>query len=235
MAIDLGTSRTAAPGSDTGAPSRPLSPPAATRSRAPGWRDPRLWVGVVVVAASVLLGARVVGSADDTVTVWAAAEEIAAGTTVTPEDLVAVRVRFADDTDLAAYLPTSGTLPADATVTRAIGAGELVPSAALGASGSSGLLQVPVAVEPEQLSGAVAGGTRVNVYLVARGGGERGYDSGEPVLEDVAVVDAGFAEEGYAASGLRRIVLGVPEEDAARFYGLLGSLTDPLVSVAVRG
>ena len=115
------------------------------------------------------------------------------------------------------------------------GAGELVPGAAVGTGGDSDLLQLAVAVEPEQLAGAVAAGSRVNVYLVARGGGDRGHDSGEPVLEDVVVVDAAAADDGYAASGLRRLVLAVPEEDAGRYYGLLGSLTDPLVSVAVRG
>ena len=231
VAIDLGTSHTAG----HGAPPRSLTPPSATRSRSPGWRDPRLWVGVVVVAGSVLLGARVVGAADDTVTVWAAAEELAPGATLAADDLVAVRVRFAEDTDLAAYLPTSAELPADATLTRGVGAGELVPTAALGDAEGTGLLQLPIAVEPEQLAGAVSSGTRVNVYLVARGGSDRGYDSGEPVLEDVAVLDATLADEGYAASGLRRLVLAVPEEDAGRFYGLLGSLSDPLVSVAARG
>lgn len=227
MVIDLGTSQ--------GAPPRPLAPPAATRSRAPGWRDPRLWVGVVVVAASVLLGARVLGAADQTVTVWAAATELAPGTVLAEDDLVALRVRFADDTDLSAYLLTTQSLPAGATLTRGVGAGELVPAAALGEPGDTGLLQVPVAVEPEQLAGGVVAGSRVNVYLVSRGGADRGYDSGEPVLEDVAVLDATAPDDGYAASGLRRLVLGVPEQDAARFYGLLGSLTDPLVSVAARG
>lgn len=227
MAIDLGTSQ--------GAPPRPLTPPPATRSRAPGWRDPRLWVGVVVVAGSVLLGARVVGAADDSVTVWAAASELAPGTELTAEDLVPVRVRFTDETDLAAYLVTSDVLPAEATLTRAIGAGELVPAAALGPAGGSDLLQVPVAVEPEQLAGAVTTGSRVNVYLVSRGGVDRGHDSGDAVLEDVAVLDAASPDEGYAVSGLRRLVLGVPEEDAEEFYRLLGSLSDPLVSVAARG
>lgn len=225
VAIDLGTPP-AAP---------PTSAPAATRTRAPGWRDPRLWVGVVVVAGSVLLGARVVGAADDTVTVWAAAEELPAGAPLRPDDLVAARVRFADEADLAAYLQTSQELPADAVLGRSVGAGELVPGAALGAGGDSDLLQLAVAVEPEQLAGAVAAGSRVNVYLVARGGGDRGHDSGEPVLEDVVVLDAAAADDGYAASGLRRLVLAVPEDDARRYYGLLGSLTDPLVSVAVRG
>lgn len=226
MAIDLGTVQGTA---------RPLTPPAATRSRAPGWRDPRLWIGVVVVAGSVLLGVRVVGAADDSTTVWAAATELAPGTALEADDLVPVRVRFTDETDLSAYLPADDALPADATLTRGVGAGELVPAAALGAAGDTGLLQVPVAVEPEQLAGAVTTGSRVNVYLVSRGGADRGHDSGEPVLEDVAVLDAASPDEGFSASGLRRLVLGVPEEDASRFYSLLGSLSDPLVSVAARG
>jgi hypothetical protein len=226
VAIDLGTVQGTA---------RPLTPPAATRSRAPGWRDPRLWIGVVVVAGSVLLGVRVVGAADDSTTVWAAATELAPGTALEADDLVPVRVRFTDGTDLSAYLPADDALPADATLTRGVGGGELVPAAALGAAGDTGLLQVPVAVEPEQLAGAVTTGSRVNVYLVSRGGADRGHDSGEPVLEDVAVLDAASPDEGFSASGLRRLVLGVPEEDASRFYGLLGSLSDPLVSVAARG
>lgn len=43
------------------------TPPPATRTGTPGWRDPRLWIGVLVVAASVVLGARIVGGSDDTV------------------------------------------------------------------------------------------------------------------------------------------------------------------------
>ncbi|MBU2074021.1 MAG: flagellar biosynthesis protein FlgA, partial [Actinobacteria bacterium] len=80
---------------------------------------------MVVVAGSVLIGARVIGAADDTVTVWAAAQELPAGAPLAADDLVAVRVRFADEADLAAYLPTSAELPAQAVLGRAVGAGEL--------------------------------------------------------------------------------------------------------------
>ena len=45
----------------------------------PGWRDPRLWIGVAIVAASVVVGALVLGTSDDTVAVWAAADTLGAG------------------------------------------------------------------------------------------------------------------------------------------------------------
>ena len=41
--------------------------PRATRSRRPGWRNPRLLIGLALVAGSVLVGARLVAAADDTV------------------------------------------------------------------------------------------------------------------------------------------------------------------------
>ena len=51
----------------------------AQRVRRPGWRDPRLWIGVVLVAGSVVAGARLLAAADDTVQVWAAATDLGAG------------------------------------------------------------------------------------------------------------------------------------------------------------
>jgi len=51
----------------------------------------------VLVAASVVVGARVLAAADDTVQVWAAARDLGAGQRVEADDLVAQRVRFAVD------------------------------------------------------------------------------------------------------------------------------------------
>jgi hypothetical protein len=41
-----------------------MTPP-ATRATTPGWRDPRMWVGIAIVAASVVIGALVLGASDD--------------------------------------------------------------------------------------------------------------------------------------------------------------------------
>ena len=65
--ISTGTAGRPSPGasaSDASAVAPPVS-----RAQSPGWRDPRVVVGVVIVAVCVLLGARVLGSADDTVAV----------------------------------------------------------------------------------------------------------------------------------------------------------------------
>lgn len=215
------------------------STPAASRSRGPGWRDPRLWVGVAIIAASVVGGARLLGAADDTVTVWAATTTHGAGDHLTPDDLSAVRVRFADDTTLAGYYAAADTLPSELVLTRGVGEGELLPRAAVGAPEQTGLVEVPVAVAPELVPGSVAAGAVVDVYLVAPAGTAPGDGPaptpGQPALSRVTVLDAPQAADSFATSGKRQLVLAVPDEDASTFFRLLGSTTDPVVTVVRRG
>src|SRR4051794_19594970 len=73
-----------------GPPADALPAPPPRRVRPPRWLDLRLVLGVLLVLGSVLLGARVVSSADATVPVWAAAGDLAAGTVLSGNDLVAV-------------------------------------------------------------------------------------------------------------------------------------------------
>ena len=201
----------------------------ARRVRRPGWRDPRLWIGVVLVAGSVAAGSRLLAAADDTVQVWTAASDLGAGTRLTEEDLVAARVRFADEGALAGYFTVDDELPADLELVHGVGAGELVPRAALGRAGESGLVEVPIAVEPEQVPPSVTTGAVVDVYVVAAPEGQG------PALAGVTVVDAPPLAESFGTSGRRQLVLAVPEEAAAPFFALLGSHDTAVLTVVRRG
>src|SRR3954452_20167145 len=63
-----------------------LPAPVAARLRRPGWRDPRLLVGVVMVAASVALGSWAVQSAQTTVPVYVARDALVPGQRLEPDD-----------------------------------------------------------------------------------------------------------------------------------------------------
>ena len=121
----------------------------------------------MLVAASVVVGARVLAAADDTVQVWAAAHDLGAGQRVEADDLVAQRVRFADADALEGYFTVDDELPADLELTRSVAAGELLPRGAVGTPDETGLVEVPVAVEPELVPPSVAPGDVVDVYVVA--------------------------------------------------------------------
>jgi hypothetical protein len=214
----------------------PVAPPAATRASTPGWRDPRLWVGIAIVAVCVVAGARLLAAADNTVAVWAVADDMGPGDEVTADDLVSERVRFSDDTDLDRYFTVDDELPADLELTRGIGEGELLPRAAVGADGASGTLQVRIAVDNEQVPSAVDAGSVVNVYLVsATGDGKRAASTGDAALEAVTVVDAPPVEDNFAATGNRTIDVVVSEAQAQDYFAWRAELEDPVVTVVKVG
>jgi hypothetical protein len=210
--------------------------PQASRSRPAGARDPRLWVGVVVVALSVLLGARVVGAADESVRVWSARGPLAAGQPVTGEDLEATRVRFPDAADLQRYVAVGEPLPPDARLTRGVGEGELLARGALGTAGADGVLTLPLALPPTALPPGLAAGDRVDVWVTAEDDRPGRYRA-DRVLEDVPVVAMPPTEQGFAAATERRLVLGLdgPEADSDALAEVLAGLGGGTVTVVGRG
>ena len=215
-----------------------MTPPPAVRASAPGWRDPRLWVGIVIVAASVLGGARLLTAVDDTVSVWAAAADMGAGDTVTAEDLVAEQVRFSDVGQLDRYFRADDELPGDLELVRGVAQGELLPRAAVGSAAETDSLELPLAVDPDQVPGSVGAGSIVDVYLVGgggRGSGGSGTGAAVPALAAVTVVDAPSLEETFGTTGKQRLVLAVAEEDARAYFTLLSRLDNPVITVVRRG
>ena len=237
--MSLGFRRTD-PGLDRPAEARALAVPPAARATTPGWRDPRLWIGLLIVAVSVVGGARLLAAADDTVAVWAVADDAGPGAQLDAGDLVAHRVRFADEADLAAYFRVADRLPADLRLVRGVGAGELLPRAAVGsAATAAGTVELPVAVDVDQVPPAVHTGSVVDVYLLGSATGRTrgaGGDAGRPILERATVVDAPSVESGLGATGARRqLVLAVPEADAAAYFATVGGVADPALTVVRRG
>jgi hypothetical protein len=211
--------------------------PSARRATAPGWRDPRLWIGVAIVAASVLAGALVLGTSDDTVPVWAAADSLGAGHTLTADDLTVRRVGFADAADGALYFGAEQQVPSGQRLLHDVAAGELLPRAAVGSPDDAALRQVPISVASDQVPGSVGAGDVVDVYLrpsTRTGCAGSPVCSGRPVLAAVTVLDAPPADEAFGAQGGRMLVLGVHDFDAHRFFRLLSSTDDPSLTVVGR-
>ena len=136
--------------------------PVPRRVRPPRWLDLRLVLGVLLVLGSVLLGARVVTAADATVPVWSASADLAAGTVLTADDLVAVQVRL--DSAAGSYLAAS-TRPEGRVLGRAVRAGELLPRSAL--EEPDGLVQLALPVQAGYVPPGLTRGQLVDVYAVA--------------------------------------------------------------------
>ena len=215
--------------------------PPATRAARPGWRDPRLWLGVAIVAASVVAGSRVLAAADDVVSVWAVTEDAAPGARLDAEDLEVRRVRFAEAGELERYVPVEEELPSEVVLTRGVGAGELLPRGAIGSAQDTERAVLRIAVAEEQVPATVEAGAVVDVYLLDDGGGveETGQpsrdDVGEPVLEGVGVLEAPGVGDGFSGTGNRSLDLAVTPEQARAWFEARAGVGAPLVSVVQVG
>lgn len=206
--------------------------PQAQRATRPGWRDPRLWVGVALVTGSVVAGAGLLGGDDDTVEVWAARHGLAAGQKLTLAGLVPRQVAFVDDAASSAYLRVDDGLPDHATLARSVGAGELVPAGALG-DPPDGLLEVPLSAPEVAVPDSVAPGSVVDVWVTPDGSGDS--DRAELVLRDVVVVAVPRAADSFGPTGDRQVVVAVDPDDASGIGLALAAARDDRVAITVQG
>jgi hypothetical protein len=182
-----------------------VTSPTPRRVRAPKWLDFRLVAGVVLVLASVLLGARVISSATASDSVWAASRDLAPGTVLSADDLSPVHVRLA--AGARAYLPV-GTALLGQSVTRPVAAGELLPRAALAATDAGTTITVPLA--PTNAP-HVQRGQRIQLWVSTR------TCSAVTVLADVTVQDVQSTAGGAFTGGTTQgVVLRVPPPLAGR-------------------
>lgn len=214
----------------------PSGAPPATRSRRPGWRNPRLLLGLVLVAGSVVLGARLMAAADDTVPVWSVARDLPAGAVVRPEDLRARSVRFPDAGTADGYLSATAPVPAGSTLAHALAQGELLPRGALARGAVADLVEVPVSVATDDLPATVRQGSRVDIWVTPRTATTSTQrPTATKVLADVVVVATPRSAQSLAPQSTRQLIVGVPAERADALGAALGSLADGRVVVAREG
>ena len=103
--------------------------PRAGRLATPSWLDTRLVLGVLLVLVSVVVGARVLSAADRSQLVWAADSDLAAGSTLSADDLRPVQVRLFTARD--SYLPATAAPPVGYVLERAVAKDELLPRQSL--------------------------------------------------------------------------------------------------------
>jgi hypothetical protein len=183
----------------------------ALRVRMRRWSDPRLWVGVLVVVAAVLLGARFLANAADTVAVSALAHDVPAGTPLGADDLRTTRVHFEDDSTAARYYPASFALPTGARAGQDLSAGQLLARSAVSTDAEE-RVELPLAVDAAGFPAGLVAGDRVDVWAVRDRRARNAGGIAGRVARDVVVL-ASVADQ--TASGQRRVLVGLsPGEDA---------------------
>lgn len=202
------------------------SPPARRHSHNKGWRQPRFLVGCVLIVGSVLVGALIVGGADDRVLVWSARHDLAAGTVVAPDDLVAVPVAM---DSASRYLDSAQSDVVGRRLGRAIGQNELIAITAVGAADADRRL-ITVPVEPVHAPTDLAHGDRVDVYSSPRDAATAGGTS--KLVLTGALVDK-VSTDVDTARGELAVVLDVRADQAAAIVNAVRTGVLDLVRVPI--
>ncbi|MEA5453104.1 SAF domain-containing protein [Sinomonas sp. JGH33] len=180
--------------------------PSATRLTKPSWRDPRLFVGVLLVLASVAGVVALVRAADTSTAVVVAKEDIAVGQPISAEQLETVDVRLGgvEGRYIVSGAPTDGKV-----AIQRIAKGDLVPASSLGSPDALGRKPVAITVV-EALPTEAVPGARVDVWIAAPDG-RNGFS--EPKLVVAAAEIAHVAMAQAAFGGTRETVVQVLVDD----------------------
>lgn len=183
------------------------SSPRPRRIATPSWLDLRLVIGVVLVLASVAVGAAVVSRAGDKTAVVAITRDLAAGTVLRGEDLTTTKVQLSGGGH-GVYL----TSVADAVghqLAHAVARGELLPAAAISdvPAQTALTLQLPAGAAPD-----LHAGQRIEVWV------STGNCSSVVLLPDVTVqsVRTDGDDSFGTASGAQVAVVSVSSAVASR-------------------
>lgn len=186
------------------------SSPRARRLAAPRWLDLRLAVGVLLVLVAVVVGARVFASADRYARVYVAAHALVPGERLAAGDLRVGRARF--DGQGGRYVAAAATPPTGYVVLRYVGAGELLPRAALAtaAGPSAGTRLVTVPVQPGHLATDLGHGDLVDVYVTAKPPAGGRVPTPTRVLAAVPVDSTDGGSRTLGGNASVAVVLAVP-------------------------
>jgi hypothetical protein len=195
------------------------SPTEALRLKKPSWKDPRLLTGLLLVLASTAGVIALLQSQNTTTPVYSAREDLAVGSTLTAEDLIAVPVRLGDAAD--SYLRVADGIPEGAVATRLVTRGELVPVAAVGAADELDRKPVGLTVE-DPLPTGTAAGDRVDVWVSLRTDTNT-YEEPHLLLEAAEVAELTVGESALGANSSTLVQVLV---DDAAMPELLNALSN---------
>jgi hypothetical protein len=215
-------------------PAVPAAPPSPRGIRSPRrrWRDPRLLTGVLLVMASALGMAWVMGASDDTVPVWSVQQDVPAGGALTIGDLTVVSVQLPA---ASPYLSATEPVPEGAVAARDFAAGELLTAVGIdapGAQNSERVVTMPVL--RNQMPADLGVGDRVDVYVVERG--SAGEPDGPPRLVMRSAIVDDVDDDGGAFGGTSLeagVALSVSADEVAALVGAQARGTVTLVDVPV--
>lgn len=174
------------------------APTAAARFRKPTWRDPRLLVGLLLVLLSVLGVVLLVATTNRSEPYYAAAEDLAVGQRITPEDLITVDAHLAQVA--GGYVPGGQPLQENAVVTQRVARGQLVPAASIGTADALDRTPVGIALQTP-LPAQADPGAHVDVWVARPKTSGRGFMEPKKLVPGAEIARVDTKDTALGGSG----------------------------------
>lgn len=185
------------------------TPAEARRIRPPGWRDPRLLIGLLLVALSVTGVVALVQTVDERQGYWAASTDIVPGAQVTAEDFHIVQASMSESSDH--YWVADQELPTEFLVSSTILQGELLTQRQVAESDPDGRQQVGVRVS-EDMPASVTTGSRVDVWVAAAREDGRGYEEPTKMISNAEVTGTDTNTSAFAAANTTTVYVMLAQD-----------------------
>lgn len=192
---------------------------APLRLRKPSWKDPRLLVGILLVCVSIVGVIALVESADKTVGVYAAREDLPVGAEIAEHNFRIVPVQLGDAE--GAYRTAAEGLPDDAVAQRLISAGELLTASGIGPADALDRKPVGLTIE-DPLPAGTAAGDRVDVWVSPRGEGNK-FGEPELLLDGAEIYDYTEEDSALGATQSTRVFVLVDDENLPALIAALSN------------
>lgn len=184
-------------------------PAEARRIRPPGWRDPRLLIGLLLVALSVTGVVALVQTIDERQGYWAASTDIVPGAQVTAEDFHIVQASISESAEH--YWKADKQLPPEFLVSSTILQGELLTQRQVAESDPGGRQQVGVRVS-EDMPASVTIGSRVDVWVAAAREDGRGYEEPTKMISNAEVTGTDNNTSAFAAANTTTVYVMLAQD-----------------------
>lgn len=197
----------------------------APRLRKPSIRDPKLIIGVLLIALSVMVGSWAVNDAKGLSVAYVAVKPLIPGQPFTSEDVKAVELNLAGQS--GRYLSAALEQGETAIALRAIGENEIIPLDAITSQANSDTRIVALPIS-EDLSQSIIVGSQVDLWHIPKSGLVDGGSEPKEVARGLYVSEVPGSEGAFSVGSGKIVHVVVPTTQVSAVLSAVkeeGSLT----------
>ncbi|MGV3246045.1 SAF domain-containing protein [Rothia sp. 11254D007CT] len=181
----------------------------APRFRKPGFRDPKLLAGVLIILLSVLGVVGLIRATNQTQPYYVASKDIGIGEKITTDNVTTAQVKLDESAGL--YLSAEQVIADGSVATRPLAAGELLSPRSLSTEVSDGRRLVTLLLDQYAVA-EYAPGNRVDIWVAYKTEGANSYGDPVVIAESAEVHSVTAQESVIGGTGRSAVELWVNQD-----------------------